>query len=220
MILYIDIETIPSYSEDVAAYIAKTIVPPGTLSKAESIAKWHLESKADAVADAVAKTGLDGAFGSVVCIGYQMDDAPANVIYGLNEFQLLKEFNEVLQYVPHDEWFTTVVVGHNVCNFDLRFLLQRHMVNDIQPHIIIHRAAAAKPWETAKVYDTMVQWSGLQKGIKLDRLAFALGVPGKGDIDGSMVAGMVKDGRLEEVADYCRTDVEMTRLVHRRMTWK
>ncbi|MBU1336044.1 MAG: hypothetical protein KJ944_08530 [Alphaproteobacteria bacterium] len=53
--------------------------------------------------------------------------------------------------------------------------------------------------------------------IGLDRLCRALGVAGKGDMDGSMVWDAVKAGRIDAVAEYCRGDVKRLRSVHRRM---
>jgi predicted PolB exonuclease-like 3'-5' exonuclease len=52
-------------------------------------------------------------------------------------------------------------------------------------------------------------------------LCLALSIPTpKGDLDGSKVWQYVQDGRHEEVAAYCRRDVEATRQVHRRMTFQ
>ncbi len=218
----IDIETIGTQRQDVRDYIAKSITHPGNISKPETIEKWHLESKPAAIEEAVAKTSLDGAFGQVVCIGYQLDDdAQASVIYGLDEPTLLSEFNCALEAIPKSERFTTTVIGHNVSAFDLRFLMQRYIVNGIRPHIILARAAQAKPWESEKVFDTMVQFSGVGNRISLDKLCMALGVPtSKGDMDGSKVGQAVADGRLADVATYCQRDVEATRAVYHRMTFQ
>ncbi len=84
--IVIDIETIGTSRKDVIDYIAATVKPPATYKKAESIAEWHKEQGPAAIAEAVAKTGLDGAFGQVVCIGYQLDDMESPfVLHGLNE---------------------------------------------------------------------------------------------------------------------------------------
>ncbi len=112
------------------------------------------------------------------------------------------------------------MVGHNVASFDLRFLVQRYIINGIRPHPVIARAAQAKPWESDKVFDTMVQWAGAGNRISLDKLCLGLGIPSpKGDLDGSKVWEWVQAGRIAEVADYCGRDVEAVQAVYQRMTF-
>jgi predicted PolB exonuclease-like 3'-5' exonuclease len=66
----------------------------------------------------------------------------------------------------------------------------------------------------------MVQWDSQQRaGGSMDRLCRLLGIPGKGDISGADVWPMVQSGRIQEVAKYCRDDVERTRAMHKRMTF-
>lgn len=218
--IHLDIETIPTQRQDVRDFIAKTVTHPGTISKAETIAKWNEESRPAAIQEAIDKTGLDGAFGQIVCIGFDLCDAgEADAIYGLDEADVLTRFNDALKVIRHADLLSTTIVGHNVSGFDLRFLLQRHIVNGIRPHPLIARAAQAKPWETEKVFDTMVQFAGVGNRISLDKLCLALGLPGKGDITGADVWPMVQAGKLAEVADYCIDDVRKTRAVFKRMTF-
>lgn len=216
----LDLETIGTQRQDIRDYIAANVKPPGTIKLPASIEKWYKESKGEAVDDAIAKTGLDGAFGQIVCIGYDLDDSGRpSVIYGLDEPVLLKQFNEVLNTIPSNMHSTMQIVGHNVLQFDLRFLLQRYIVNGIRPHPIINVAVNAKAWDT-KVYDTMIQFAGYGKTISLDKLCMALGIPSsKTDMDGSMVGQAVADGRIEEVAEYCKRDIIATRACFKRMTF-
>lgn len=222
MNITLDIETIGAQRQDIRDYIAANITPPGTIKLPASIEKWHKESKPEAIEDAIEKTSFDGAFGQVVCIGYHIEGAfCAEALHGLDEPELLREFNCALEGIPRSEWFTTCIVGHNVASFDLRFLMQRYIVNGIKPHVILSRAAQAKPWEAEKVFDTMVQFAGVGNRISLDKLCMALGVPtSKGDMDGSMVGQAVADGRIAEVAAYCKRDVMATKAVFERMTFQ
>jgi hypothetical protein len=219
--IVIDIETIGATSKPICDYIAANIKPPGTIKLPASIEKWNKESKAEAIAEAIEKTGLDGAFGQVVCIGYDLHDTgQPEAVYGLDEPDLLTRFNAALDTIPKNMHNATTVVGHNVSSFDLRFLFQRYVVNGIRPHAIINYAAKSKPWETDKVYDTMTQFAGFGNKISLDKLCMALGIPTpKGDMDGSMVGKAVADGRLLEVVEYCKRDVSATRLAYRRLTF-
>jgi hypothetical protein len=102
-------------------------------------------------------------------------------------------------------------------------LAQRHIVNGIRPHIVIGRAAQAKPWEGDKVFDTMVQWTGSASvRISLDKLCKALSIPTPkdGGITGATVWDAVQEGRIAEVAAYCAGDVLATREAWRRMTYQ
>lgn len=223
MFITLDIETIGAQRQDLRDYIAKSVTHPGNISKAETIAKWNEESRPAAIEEAIAKTSFDGAFGQVVCIGYHIEGefTPAT-IWGIDEEAVvLNAFNNVLDSIPRNDWFMTCIVGHNVASFDLRFLMQRYIVNGIKPHFILSRCAAAKPWESDKVYDTMVQFAGVGNRISLDKLCMALGVPtSKGDMDGSMVGQAVAEGRIAEVAAYCEKDVMATKAVFERMTFQ
>ena len=222
MFITLDIETIGAQRQELRDYIAKSVTHPGNISKAETIAKWNEESRPAAIEEAIAKTSFDGAFGQVVCIGYHIEgDVGACSIWKHEaEADLLETLNNVLNSIPRSEWFTTCIVGHNVASFDLRFLMQRYIVNNVKPHVILLRCAAAKPWESDKVYDTMVQFSGVGNRISLDKLCMALGVPtSKGDMDGSMVGQAVAEGRIAEVAAYCEKDVMATKAVFDRMNF-
>jgi len=217
--LFLDIETLPTDRADVREYIAATIKPPGNISKAETIAKWMIESKPEAVEEAIGKTGLDGSFGRVCVIGWAFDNNPVQAVHAADdEPYVLKEFASWMNTNP----LSTTVVGHNVSSFDLRFLTQRFIVNGIRPPMVIHRAAMAKPWDMDKVFDTMSQWNPERdKRVSLDKLCFALGIPTpKTDLDGSKVAAYVAAGRIDEVVAYCKRDVEAVRLVHARMTFQ
>lgn len=221
----IDIETIGTDRADVRDYLAASIKPPGTLKKAESIAKWEAEEKQGAIDEAVQRTGLDGAFGEIAVFGYAIGDSEAKTLTQSftegGERDLLLSINEALdKNIPAKEWLSTTVVGHNVSSFDLRFLVQRYIVNGVAPHPIIKRSAEAKPWESDKVYDTMIQWAGVGGRVSLEKLCLALGIKSpKGDIDGSKVWEAIKAGRIDDVAAYCVGDVNATRDVFRRMTF-
>lgn len=221
--LFLDIETLPTDRQDVRELLASKVTHPGNISKPETIAKWYAESKQEAVDEAVSKTGLDGTFGRVCVIGWALDDGDVLTVKSDNDEEaLLREFSDRLHMHPTDV-FETCVVGHNVSGFDLRFLVQRFIVNNIRPPAVIARAAQAKPWESDKVFDTMIQWSGAgaKPGGSLEKLCMALSIQSpKGDIDGSKVAAAVAVGRIDDVAAYCARDVEATRKVWRRMTFQ
>ena len=229
MNLYIDIETIPAQRPDVMEEIKATIKPPATLKKPESIAEWMRTEGPGAAEEAYRKTGLDGAYGQVCVVGLAANDFDPIAICEPDwqdpgaEQRILEALGcQLTDWIAPNDTFTTCVIGHNVSAFDLRFLHQRSIVNGIRPHITLARAASAKPWESDKVFDTMVQWTGSANvRASLDKLCKALTIPTpKGDITGATVWDAVQAGRIADVAAYCAGDVAATREVHRRMTFQ
>lgn len=246
--LYADIETIPAQRPDVLEEIRESCAAelaaaleglshPSNFKDPAKIAEWNatiriekvetLQAAHEAkVEESYRKTGLDGAFGQIACASFAYLDAEPVKIW-LHEWEdprcesdLLMALSDCLNdTIPQNMQRMVQVVGHNVAAFDLRFIVQRSIINGVRPHPVLMAAAQAKPWEADKVYDTMIQWAGVGKTVSLDKLCRALSLPGKGDMDGSKVWDAIKDGRIAEVAKYCADDVRKVRAVYWRMTF-
>lgn len=221
MYLYLDLETIPAQRPDVRAVIAENIKPPGNIKKVESIDKWIADKKTAAVEEAWKKTALDGTFGEIAVIGWALDDEEIHSIQRQPqdpEGQLLNSFFDTIesQIQRNDGAVTAPIwVAHNGCGFDFRFLWKRLVVNQVKPRLTVPHDV--RPWSD-KVVDTLHEWNGNNMaGGSMEVICNALGIPGKGDIDGSMVWDVIKAGGLEKVADYCRGDVDRLRQMHKRM---
>ena len=246
MIITLDIETIPTSNESVKADFANdaqtNFKAPSTLTKEQAaidlgitdkdtikftskdsmIAQWSEKFKIEAAKESSdqqwRKTSFDGAYGHICVIGYAFDDQPAlQFSSDKNEVGILECFFDDLDaYCSRNPNVRPVFVGHNLIDFDLRFIYQRAIVLGIKPsrNIPFH----AKAWDD-HVFDTMHRWDAKNR-TSLDKLSRALGLKGKGDIDGSMVADYVAAGRIAEVAAYCIDDVELTRAVYKRMTFQ
>lgn len=213
MNLYIDIETIPTQDEAVKARIAESITPPGNISKAETIAAWETEKKPALVKEAIAKTALDGSVGRICCIGFTADDGYLRSVIGDDEAIVIRDFLAAADELARNSYGVTII-GHNVISFDIRFLWQRAIILGVKmPHWF---PRDPKPW-SGEVFDTMTAFAGYGNRIGLDRLCQALGLPGKEDIDGSMIGELWAAGEYDRIAEYCRADVERTRAVHKRM---
>lgn len=212
-VLVLDIETVGTEDESVIAEIAKGVTPPKNYTKADTIAKWEAEDKPTLVADAVAKTSFDGGLGRIICIGFASSDNEVNTLSGI-ERDMLKDFFSLTTTFLAD-----TVVGHNV-TWDLRFLYQRSVVHGLRPPPMLLKAMKAKPWDSI-LADTMLLWNPERdKKISLDKLCRILGIETpKGDITGATVGQAYKDGRLDEIAEYCKGDVIATRECYRRLTW-
>jgi len=213
---YLDIETIPAQTEEAKARVAATVKPPAQMKKADTIAEWEKTQKAAAVEEAIAKTSFNAAFGQICCIGFAFDEGEATSISwptnADNEGMMLSGFFETAGQIIGNRF--PIIVGHYVAGFDLRFIWQRCMVLGVRVPGWLPKDP--KPWGES-VFDTMTAWAGAKDTISMDNLCAALGIEGKGDIDGSMVGKMFAEGKHSEIAAYCRGDVERTRAIHRKM---
>lgn len=187
------------------------------MQEAQEKLRAEFEAKAE---DDYRKTSFDGGAGQVCVIGWAIDDlepqsVSATGLGGNDEKFLLERFFSAMHaaYRPGNR---ATIVGHNLISFDLRFIWQRSIVLGVRPPGFFPRDP--KPWDDS-VFDTMLQWAGARGTISMDRLCRAMGLPGKGGISGKDVWPMVKAGRIEEVAAYCRDDVRRTRAIFKRMTF-
>lgn len=218
--IYLDIETIPAQSRASHEAIAATVKPPAAMKKAETIAAWEANDKAQAVADAIARTSLDGTYGHIHTIGFALNDGDADCRYLPDRYSpdleagLLRDFFGKVTELGTDNRYPVCVVGHNVIGFDLRFIWQRAIILGVTAPSWLPRDP--KPWSN-EAFDTMLAFAGSRGTISMDRLCRALGIEGKTDIDGSMVASLWEAGRSDDIARYCMDDVERTRAIHRRM---
>lgn len=238
MNVYFDIETIPVQDPELIAEMRvelkaeldealDCIRAPSNYKDEAKIREYVNAKHAELLAahegkvqDAILKTSFDGGLGQVCVIGWAIeDDAPMSRHVGnltpSDERVVLQHFFASLDnlYSPTNR---ITLIGHNVIGFDIRFVWQRAMVLGVKPPFWMPRDP--KPWGDT-TFDTMLAWSGLKQGGSMDKLCRIFGIPGKGDMDGSKVWPMVQEGRIAEVAEYCRGDVERTRALHRRMTF-
>ena len=221
MIVFIDIETVPTEDEEIIKAFEDSITAPAQYKKPESIAEWMVENKDAAVKELIRKTSFDALYGRIVCIGLAFDDEPPMAIYGDDEKDLLQRLNDEISGhtgFGSPRGFVDSFCGHNIHGFDLPFLKQRSFIKNVRPHHKLIQAMDAKPWADI-VFDTMLKWSPERdKKVSMDKLCKALGIDGKGDMDGSMVAETWKVDK-EKVAEYCKDDVHKVRQIYRRLTF-
>ena len=106
-------------------------------------------------------------------------------------------------------------IGHYISGFDLRFILCRAVVLGVKLPPSVAFPRDIKPWSDS-VFDTMTAWAGPRDKISQDNLCRALGLPCKDGFDGSMVAVAWANGEHGRIAEYCKSDVEAVRSIHRR----
>lgn len=216
-VVFLDIETIPSQEGWLSDWVAETIKPPKNITKAETIAKWQ-EDKDAKVADKVASMAFDGIGCHVVAICAAIDGGEVEKFYidnVANERLGLEKFYEFLRDNDVTNMKANTFVGHNVLGFDLKILRQRSMLLGIQIPTIISIAAQSKAWDTY-VFDTMLRWDA-REYTKLELLAKAFGIECKTGMSGADVYPAWKDGKFQEIVDYCAEDVEVVRKLYEKM---
>ena len=160
------------------------------------------------------KGALDAMTGRVVCVGMLIDDgreAKEITFAGEDEARIITGFWNALK--PGD-----AVVGHNVLDFDIRFLQQRSWILGIQPN----RTLDTRRYYTADVIDTLqlwTNWSGNKKGVTLDALGSALGC-GRKTGEGARVAEWWAVLDIDSIKKYCREVVQLTYRVFCRLTYQ
>lgn len=227
MYIYLDIETIPGQSPGLKKEIAADIKPPANYSKADTIAKWEIETKPDLIEKAWRDTSFVGDRGEIICIGSAIDSTvPQTQIRKLGESEsdlIVSFFDALSDSVEALRGRSPCWVGHNVRDFDLRFIYQRCVILGIRPPFRLPHDA--RPGSDA-LFDTMTAWAGWGGRISLARLCKALGLPSKGSeigdehMDGSKVWPFVQAGRYDDIARYCAGDVERVQAIHQRMLFQ
>jgi len=210
----IDIETKPSTDDVVIQRIRDSIKPPAQYKKPESIEKWIKENGEAKAQELIDRTALDSSSGTIFCIGLAIDEDNPIILKG-GEKTILRDFFQILRDQADPAMVGALVAptvaGHNVKGFDLPFIWHRAIIHQIQPppffNLYLRRYSDA-------VYDTMTEWDW-KHFISLDNLAYSLLGEGK-----SGSGADVKDMVAEDIYNYCKQDVVLTRQVYKMMTFQ
>lgn len=222
MNIYLDIETIPDQRPGALQEFLDNVTAPGQYKKPESIQKWIEENGPSVAEDEYHKTGLNGIAGEICSISWAIDDG--EVIGNCRrpdttEAWLLKHFFDCIAQErksgegkhPRLTW-----IGHNVIDFDLRFLKQRAIVNNVRPPFLIPADARHG---SAQVFDTMKAWTGWKGYVSQEALCEALGINGKGDMEGKDVWPAYQRQEYNDIEEYNMNDVRIVRELYQRMSW-
>ena len=129
------------------------------------------------------------------------------------EAQALREF---LSLMSDFDLECDEIVGHNIIGFDLPFIFQRCLVNNIA----VRPPVNLGEYNVRGVFDTMRGWwLGGRNRVGLDDIAWALGLESSktADVEGSKVFDLYQAGKLAEIREYNLNDVRVTRKVYERL---
>lgn len=155
-------------------------------------------------------TSFQGEFGRIFCIGYAVNNEEAKCLSG-DEKKMLKDFWELARDA-------TLFIGHNIMEFDLRFIYKRSIIHQIKPT----RNLSFARYRNEPIFDTIKEWEKWSsQGVGLHKLSIALGFasPKSEGIDGDCVYDYYLAGKQDEIIKYCLRDVEATRKIYKRITF-
>jgi predicted PolB exonuclease-like 3'-5' exonuclease len=192
-ICYLDIETVPT---------DRSLEESGLLQ-----AQMQLDE-----AELIKKLSLSAMTAKIICLCYAIEpptDSEVQVLEG-DESQILKNF---WQLAADCDLF----VGHNILDFDLRFIYQRSIIHQVKPS----RDLPFGRFRNAPIFDTMHEWSKWgREHASLDLLSKTLSLRSpKETLDGSKVYPYYRAGKIADIINYCRCDVDSVRQVYRRLTF-
>ncbi|WP_031386505.1 ribonuclease H-like domain-containing protein [Desulfonatronum thiodismutans] len=213
MHIFLDIETLPGPNPPAL----ESIKPPSNYRDPVKILQYQQEKQEEEWR----KQALDSMRGEILCIGFQVgeDDEPRSFTSGLGEVgdeaDVLREFeNAVIEECGRDrpEW-----VAFNGHGFDLPWIWRKSIKYGLEflPGMINFDRYRGN------IIDPMRLWCphDYRGYVKLGDLAEFLGIGAKTQgFDGSMVFDAWREGRLEEIAAYCRDDVQLLAAVHRALS--
>lgn len=207
MNLYFDIETIPP-DESLREVVFE-------LAKKKTANSEQAERGKPQTKESIwRQTALSGDFGRIFCIGYALGDGDVDIIKG-EEKEILGKWWDIADRAD-------LFIGHNIMDFDLNFIFKRSIIHKVKPSAKYLNLSFAR-YKNYPIFDTMMEWNkwSFRAAISLDKLAKVLGLPTSkdGGIDGSKVYDAYMAGKHDEIYEYCKRDVELTRRVYRRMTF-
>jgi predicted PolB exonuclease-like 3'-5' exonuclease len=172
--------------------------------------RFHEKGKKDEeLSDAFERTSVDGAWGRILCIAYAFGDDPIEVLYNesLDERVLLEEFWRLARRAK-------MLVGHKILDADIPFLHKRSIVYGVRVPFRLN----LEPGKEKRIFDTAHEW-GLGKGYtSLEDVSLALGIRNpKEAMHGSQVPKYFRQGRIEEILQYCKGDVEAVREIYKKI---
>ena len=226
----IDIETIPlpAYKERAAHRLMHSL-ERGRMSEEQR--QRYFEDQAAEEERAYNAGSLAATSGRVLSIAVHIGSITGGTIEGLeqsenehvfgidsdgqeqSEEQALTDFLALMRSFDPD---VDEIVGHNIIGFDLPFIFQRCLVNNITVKPFVNLAE----FNVRGVYDTMHRWwLGAKNRVALDDIAWALVMESSktDEVEGSRVFELYQAGRLAEIREYNLNDVRVTRKVYERM---
>lgn len=204
-VLVLDIETVPleesTYTDTQKDFIKKKL--KAALARNPDI---------DVVQEDGKIRGTDPYLSRIVCIGiYYPLTGQSIALTNDSEKVILESFWEQIK------GYNGIYITFNGVQFDVPFIIKRSIVYGLKPSnlsFIQHTKFNAYPPH----FDVMLQ-NGRYNGYSLKETCDFFGVPSpkEGSVSSSSVAQAYREGRIQEIADYCLRDLDSTYLLYQKI---
>ncbi|HWT02898.1 MAG TPA: ribonuclease H-like domain-containing protein [Pyrinomonadaceae bacterium] len=187
----------------------------------------HQEKLASCTEEEYRGLALRGEYARILCIGLIVEDTGGRIIhrgilgrerstmkFHMDEARTIRAFWRLLgNFDPQRD----LIIGFNILDYDLVVLKQRSIRHQIRPTCCIPFTR----YRSQPVFDVMWEFESWRHRISLDELARVMGMPSskQNGVDGSKVYDLFLEGRHQEIADYCLADVELTRMLFRKINF-
>jgi predicted PolB exonuclease-like 3'-5' exonuclease len=155
-------------------------------------------------------------FQRIVCIGSLLAMRGADGVWRPTELEAphsgkSSERELIQDFVDRLAPLKPRLVTFNGQTFDLPVLRYRALMHSVSAPALANRPYFDRSRDDMIDLCDLLSAQERHARASLNELAKVLGLPGKPDgLDGGKVETMVQEGRLDEVAEYCRSDVENT----------
>jgi len=146
-------------------------------------------------------TGLDPFVHRIIGVGvYNVASKKVDVIFSKDEAELIRKFWEYYMRA-------TTVIGYNIKKFDLHFVAIRSLKHGIELPVVPKR-----------VIDLLeiLSFNEYKKMKRLTTVANFLGIEIK-DRDASQIPSLWEEGKIEELEEYLKKDLEITANIYKKM---
>jgi len=151
---------------------------------------------------------LNPLYSKIICICLKPNDKETIVLNGENEKEILERF-----------WFTvkdySLFITHNGYGYDIPFIMVRSTINKLKSTININ--INKFQMKTSNHFDTMLHFNqnGAFLNPRLDIVAKTCNINiGENRFGGKEVERLYKEGKIEEIKQHCKEDVEITEKVY------
>lgn len=198
MKLFFDIETV----KGVFKVNADDIAAPSNYKDATKIAEYQ-QAK---IKELESKAGLNSFTAKICCISYAFSNDDPKYIIGINEVEVLKEFDALITKPNR-------FIGWNILAFDLPFIYHRAIKYQLKNLL---RYLPKDNREFSCDVMKLVSPTDYRAMISLDSCCNYFGItsPKDGGIDGSKIQGLYDAGQLDKIGSYCNKDVEAMRQIY------
>ena len=174
----------------------------------------------------IEKGGLYAETGKVICIScgiFTNETFYLKSFYGDDEKDILTRFVNMLE--GDNFAFKYTLCGHNIEDFDIKFLAKRCIIHGIKLPLVMN-IMTKKEWDYNFI-DTMKLWAfgdSYNGRVSLKVLCDIFDIPSpKEDIDGSQVAKLYyqltdHEEHMKRIVTYCQNDVVATTRVFQKIT--